>query len=346
MRDEFINVIKKAQKEEFLETEEIKNLLSPIDEEEKNALYSLADDIRKKYAGDGVHLRGIIEISNICRRNCLYCGLRRGNRNLTRYRMSEEEILETASFINYLGIKTIVLQSGEDLYFTKDRVAKIVYEIKEKTGAAITLSLGEREYQEYKLWKDAGADRYLLKHETANKELFNLLKPDSDFDERIKRLYWLKEIGYQVGAGNMVGLPLQRIEDLALDLAFLRDFQADMAGIGPFIPHPDTPLKNHKIENPELSLITLAVGRIVLKDTHLPATTALRSLIKDGLKKALNIGANVVMPNFTPEKFKEKYYLYPNRIKTGIKELIEDIESTGRYVDKGYGHSLKIKGQN
>jgi biotin synthase len=340
MKNNFDTALEKAKNGFELNRNDIVQLLSADTEDEKMRLFNLADQMRHNYVGDGVHLRGIIEFSNHCRQNCLYCGIRRENAKLERYRMKPEDIVKQAEMIASMGIKSIVLQSGEDLYYSTEDVADIICKIKEKADVAITLSVGERDFEEYKLWKEAGADRYLLKHETANREIFSRLDPDSDFDRRIEILNWLRQLGYQVGSGSMVGLPGQTVEDLADDILLLKKIRADMAGIGTFIPHPETPLKDSPAGDLDMTLKMVAVARIVLKFTHLPATTSIRSIAKDGLEKVLKAGANVVMPNLTPDNLKANYDIYPNRVKSSIDDVKQLIISLGRYVATDYGHSL------
>jgi len=317
---------------------------------EENELTLWADEVRSSCCGDEVHLRGVIEFSNYCIRDCLYCGLRRGNKKLTRYRMAKEEIVECALMGFRAGLKTIVLQSGDDPGYRREDISRIIHLIKAKADVAITLCVGERDYRDYSAWKKAGADRYLLKHETANPVLYSRLHPGQTLASRLKILGWLKEIGYQVGAGNIVGLPGQTLRDLANDILLMKELNVDMAGIGPFIPHPDTPLGGEKQGGLNMSLKVLAVARIVLRDVHLPATTATGSIHPEGRKMALRAGANVVMPNITPTKYRPLYQIYPGKLY--VKESMEDslvrlrgmIESCGRKIAQNEGHSLKGNG--
>lgn len=212
-----------------------------LEGEDVQRLLSAADEVRKKYCGDGVHLRGLIEFSNICSRDCDYCGLRRDNRRIRRYRMTPQQIIDVSVDVTGKGLNTIVLQSGEDPWYTAERMVEIIRGIKSRADCAITLCAGERSYADYLAMKEAGADRYLLRHETSNPDLYHRLHPDMRFEDRVRCLRDLKAIGFQVGAGSMVGLPGQTIEDLADDVLFVRDLEADMVGIGPFIPHPNTP---------------------------------------------------------------------------------------------------------
>jgi len=311
-----------------------------------------ADNIRSQYCGDEVHLRGVIEFSNWCCRDCLYCGLRRSNKKLTRYRMREEEIIESALRGSRVGIKTIVLQSGDDFWYSAETISEIIRKIKEKMDVAITLCLGERDYKDYKLWKEAGADRYLLKHETANPRLYSWLHPGQSLIKRIEILGWLKELGYQIGSGNIVGLPGQTIQDLADDIRLMKELNVEMAGIGPFIPHPDTPLGREEPGTLSMTLKVLSVTRIILKDVHLPATTAVGTVHPEGREMALKSGANVVMPNITPTEYRPLYQTYPDKIcidkdiENYLSSLEKKIESWGRKIARGKGDSLKNVGRS
>ncbi len=335
-----------------LSREEIIFLLNLSDKEDIQKLYDRADEIRAEYCGDEVHLRGIIDFSNYCEQNCLYCGLRADNSHLQRYRMTPEEIIETAKQIINSGIFTIVLQSGEDNYFDTDLIAYIIYSIKQVADVAITLSLGERDFNEYQTWKIAGADRYLLKHETANPKLYSIYHLHQQLNERIAHLKYLKKLGYQVGSGNMIGLPMQTIEDIADDILLCKKLDLDMAAFGPFIPSPNTPYRNKKPASVELTLKTMAVARIVLKSVHIPATTALATLDENGRIKGLKAGANVIMPDFTPFPYRQHYQIYANRkcINDDPKScrscLQLQIESIGRKISTSRGDSLKMQLHN
>lgn len=316
---------------------------------EKGTLFTLSDNIRQKYCGESVYIRGIIEFSNYCCRNCLYCGLRAGNKRIVRYRMSVDEIVETAFGAVEKGIKTIVLQSGDDFWYTSGMIADIITRIKKNGDVAVTLSLGERPLDDYQIWREAGADRYLLKHETANPDLYQKFHPGQTLDRRIAILEWLKDLGYQIGAGNIVGLPGQTLKDLAEDILLMKRLDVDMAGIGPFIPHLDTPLGDCQPGSLEDTLSVIAALRIVLKDTLLPATTAVGTIHPYGREKALKAGANVVMVNLTPVKYKQLYQIYPDKICINedivvcLPCILERIESVGRFVSLARGDSLKWK---
>lgn len=311
-------------------------------------LLDAADEVRRANCGDSVHIRALVEFSNVCARHCKYCGLRAPNNKVKRYRMPPDEIVRLAAELNDRGLKTIVLQSGEDPHYTAEIVADIVGRIKSSTDMAVTLSVGERPESDYRLWKQAGADRYLLRHETANRELYARLHPDSDFDNRMRCLHVLRELGYQVGAGCMVGLPGQTVEHMADDIEFLREFQPDMVGIGPFIPHPDTPLADCAPGTLQMTLKMVALARIVTRNSLLPATTAIGSIEDQGREMALKAGADVVMPNYTPLQYRVHYEIYPN--KRCITEnpatcdscMRRRILACGRTVSTDAGHSRKL----
>ncbi len=321
--------------------EEITELLSTDAKNEE--LFLCADKTRHKYVGDGVHLRGLVEFSNICKRQCKYCGLRCNNKNIERYRILKEELLECVQNAVKLGYKTIVLQSGEDEFYTTEKLVDIIKEIK-KFDVALTLSIGEREEDEYREFKKAGADRYLLRIETTDRELYKKMHPASSFENRVKCLEILKKTGYEVGTGSLIGLPEQKISSIADDILFFQELDADMVGIGPFIPHPDTPLKNAKTGDFILALKVMAITRILLKNINIPATTAMETINPNGRIIALQSGANVVMPNVTNTIYRKKYEIYPGKIclndaPTKCRNCIESkIKSIGRYVacDQGF----------
>ncbi|MGE5587389.1 MAG: [FeFe] hydrogenase H-cluster radical SAM maturase HydE [Clostridia bacterium] len=316
--------------------------------QEQQTLFALADEVRRRFMGDSVHLRGIIEFSNYCVRNCLYCGLRRDNARLARYRLSVDEVLEIAARAVAAGYKTIVLQSGDDFHYRADDIARMVEGIKRTAAVAVTLSVGERSRGEYAVMRRAGADRFLLKHETADPDLYRRLHPGMTLEGRLECLSNLRDLGFQVGSGNIVGLPGQTVHTLARDIALLRAFDVEMAGIGPFIPHPGTPLATCPPGTLAMSLKVLAVARLALPIAHLPATTALATLHPDGRRAALFCGANVVMPNVTPPAFRRLYEIYPGSIALqasedgGIRELTEFLSHLGRPVSDTCGHSPKF----
>lgn len=320
--------------------EEIINILN--DNSQDDLLFQKADKIRKENVGDEVHLRGLIEFSNYCIRQCKYCGLRAPNTNIERYRILHDEILEYAKNAVNLGYRTIVLQSGEDNYFDTDKIIEIIKDIK-KLDVALTLSIGEKSYDEYKEFKKAGADRYLLRIETTDEKLYQKMHPNADFKNRKQCLYNLKSLGFETGTGCLVGLEGQTIDSLADDILFFKELNADMVGIGPFIPHPDTPLKGAKTGNFNLALKVMALTRIILPDINIPATTAMETLNPNGRLIALQSGANVVMPNVTDTKYRAKYEIYPGKIcindqPSKCRGCIEGkIKSIGRTISKTYG---------
>ena len=315
--------------------------------EQVRALFAAADRVRRSGVGEAVHLRAIIEFSNYCRKNCLYCGLRRDNHNLPRYRLAAEDILDAAGRAAGLGYRTVVLQSGEDPYYSVADIARLVEQIKARHDLAVTLSLGEHSREAYRTWRGAGADRYLLKQETSDPVLFEYLKPDGSLQKRLQCLHRLKELGYQTGGGNMVGLPGQTMATLAGDIALMRELDVEMAGIGPFLPHRDTPLRNAAPGKLEITLVTLAVARLCLPRAHLPATTSLGTLAPEGHKLALGCGANVIMPNLTPDGVRDKYMIYPQKadIKDDPVKAKKNIEvllaSLARPLATDYGHAFE-----
>ena len=311
--------IGQLKKESMLGAEDLRMLLTTLTPEEEQLLYDTACEVRRGVYGTDVYLRGLIEFSSYCRNNCLYCGLRRGNEHCERYRLETEEILECADRGYELGFRTIVLQSGEDLWYSDDKICSIVSQIKERhPDIAVTLSIGEKSRASYQAYFDAGADRYLLRHETYNAEHYRRLHPkEMSRENRIRCLQDLKDIGYQVGCGIMVGSPYQTADHIVEDLLFMRQFHPQMVGIGPFIPHKDTPFRDMSRGTLEDTLHLLAITRLLLPDVLLPATTALGTIDPRGREKGILAGANVVMPNLSPSSVREKYMLYDGKICTG-----------------------------
>ena len=326
----------------MLNRQEIIDILK--DDKNNELLFSEADKVRQKHVGDKVHLRGLIDFSNICKCQCKYCGLRAPNKEVNRYRIYEDDIISYARNAADMGYKTIVLQSGEDEYFTVEKMVKIIKEIK-KLGVALTLSIGEKNFDEYKAYKDAGADRYLIRIETTNPDLYAKMHPHMDFNNRIKCLHDIKSLGYETGTGCLVGLPGQTIEDLAQDILFFKEIDADMVGIGPLITHPQTPLKDENNGDFWLALKVMALTRLVLPDINIPATTAMETLNPNGRIIALKSGANVVMPNVTSSEFREKYEIYPNKICIHEEPdkcrncIAAKIKSIGRTIADNQGQS-------
>lgn len=305
-------------------------------------LFSLADKIRREKVGDEVHLRGLIEFSNICHCFCKYCGLRCENKELDRYRILPDDIVKYAQKAVEMGYKTIVLQSGEDAFYTKEILCDIIKRIKE-FDVALTLSIGERCFEDYKAFRDCGADRYLIRIETTDRALYKKMHPNMDFDNRLRCLKDLKKLGYEVGTGCLVGLPEQTIESLADDILFFKEINTDMIGIGPFIAHPHTPLKDIPNGDFTLALKVMALTRILLKNINIPATTAMETLNPNGRIIALQSGANVVMPNVTTTEYRAKYEIYPNKICINENPsqcfncISGKIRSIGRTISTDYG---------
>ena len=321
-----IELVDKLRKNSELSSDEYLYLIKNR-EKCSDYLYKNASEVRDAIYGKKVYIRGLIEFTNYCKNNCLYCGIRRDNKNIERYRLMKEEIIECASRGYELGFRTFVLQGGEDLYYTDEMLCEIVKEIKNNNpDVAVTLSIGERSFESYEKLREAGADRYLLRHETADKSHYEKLHPEEmSFDNRIKCLQELKKLGYQVGAGFMVGSPYQTEENLANELVFLKKFNPEMCGIGPFISHKDTPFRDEKSGTAELTLFMLGLIRLTLPNVLLPATTALGTIDPQGREKGIKAGANVLMPNLSPGSVRKKYMLYDNKICTG-DEAAECVE--------------------
>ena len=299
---------------------------------------ALAEKIRQEVYGRDVYIRGLIEVSNYCKNDCLYCGIRRSNRDCERYRLDKDTILSCCDEGYALGFRTFVLQGGEDSRFTDEFVSDVVYAIKEKyPDSAVTLSLGERSYESYKTLFEAGANRYLLRHETADSEHYARLHPSSlTLDNRIKCLNDLREIGYQVGCGFMVGSPYQTSENLAKDLTFIEKFRPDMCGIGPFIAHHATPFASFASGTLEKTLLMLALVRMIHPKVLRPATTALGTIDDRGREKGILAGANVIMPNLSPAGHREKYMIYDNKLSSGAEAAENKKDLERRMMDIGY----------
>ena len=305
-------------------------------------LFEKANEVREKYVGNDVHLRGLIEFSNICKCSCKYCGLRKDNLKLERFRLSPEEIVDFAKKASEYGYKTVVLQSGEDVHFKTEILKKI-----KSFDLAITLSIGEKSFEEYQAYKEAGADRYLLRIETTDKELYKQMHPNMSFENRVRCLKNLKSLGYEVGSGCLVGLPNQTIESLANDILFFKEIDADMIGIGPFIPNPNTPLHDANGGSFELALKVMALTRLLLPSINIPATTAMETLNPNGRIIALQSGANVVMPNVTEGDYRRKYEIYPGKICINDTPahcrgcISAKIKAIGRNISTDYGFHKK-----
>ena len=333
-------IVSKLHQTGDLSDGELKLLIETDDKAAAELLKKYADETRRKFYGDKVFLRGLIEISSYCRNDCLYCGIRRSNRDADRYRLSREDILACCENGYEMGFRTFVMQGGEDMYFSDEVIVPLIAEIREKyPDCAITLSLGERSYESYKRMKEAGADRYLLRHEAASEELYKKLHPsEMSLRNRKECLFALRELGYQVGAGFMVGAPFQTTDDIIADLRFLQELRPQMIGIGPFVPHHSTPFADEKRGTLELTLRLLGILRLLFPNVLLPATTALGTIAPNGRELGLMTGCNVVMPNLSPVKVRKKYDLYDNKICTGEEAaecrgcLQRRIESAGYTV--------------
>ncbi|WDV45686.1 [FeFe] hydrogenase H-cluster radical SAM maturase HydE [Clostridiaceae bacterium M8S5] len=306
---------------ESFESGELVEFITNIDEDTKNYLYNKACKKRDEIYGRVVFFRGLIEFTNYCKNDCIYCGIRRSNKNADRYRLDKKEILECCKYGYEAGFRTFVLQGGEDGCFTDEKMVDIVSSIKENyPNCAITLSIGEKSYECYKKLYQAGADRFLLRHETIDEKHYNKLHPNTmTLKSRIKCLRNLKEIGFQVGAGFMVGSPYQEVEYMVRDIMFIKEFTPHMVGLGPFIPHKDTPFKSYKAGDVDMTLIMLSIVRLVNPKVLLPATTALNSIHEKGRELGLLAGANVIMPNLSPKRVREKYTLYNNKNISGLE---------------------------
>ncbi len=338
-------LIEKAENTHDLTQAELIELLEDTTNLEK--ITGAADRVRRKYVGDEVHLRALIEFSNFCRNNCCYCGLRRDNHKITRYRLEEEIIFELAEYaVRQMGLKTVVLQSGEDMWFDCDKICALIRRIK-TLDTALTLSVGERSADEYFAYKQAGCDRFLLRIETTDEALYERHDPGMSWQQRRQCLEDIRRAGLEVGSGCLVGLPGQTLKSLADDILFFKQIDADMIGIGPFIPHPDTPLKNAIKGNFELALKVMSLTRLLLPDINIPATTAMETLVPNGQVRALQSGANVIMPNVTLTQYRRHYELYPGKSTTNysidrsLSEVRQRITSIGRKVSHSKGFHIK-----
>ena len=342
------SIIDKLKNENNLSDDEYLKLIT--EDIDIQYLYTAADEVRQKYYGKKVFLRGLIEISNYCKNDCLYCGIRKSNKCAERYRLSKEDIYACCDNGYELGFRTFVLQGGEDAYYTDDVMCEIIKEIKHRyPECAITLSLGERGYDSYKKMFDAGADRYLLRHETSEEEHYAKLHPENmSLTKRKECLFNLKKIGYQTGSGFMVGSPYQKPENLVSDIRFLQELKPDMIGIGPFIKHKDTPFANFESGTYELTLRMLSVLRLTFPKVLLPATTALGTIHPQGRELGLKAGANVVMPNITEGDYRKQYEIYPNKICVNESPsmcrncISAKIKSIGRNISQSKGFRCKI----
>lgn len=331
-------LIDKLADEHSLSVEEYVALIEGKTTETTEYITNKAIEVRKSVYGNKVFIRGLIEISNICKNDCYYCGIRKSNTFCERYRLTPEEIIERCVLGYELGFRTFVLQGGEDGFFTDEILCDVIKRIKGQfPDCAVTLSLGERSKESYIRLKAAGADRYLLRHEAINAELYKKLHPEKmKLKNRVECLNNLKELGYQVGCGFMMGAPGQTTEHIAEDLKFIEEFKPDMCGIGPFIPHKNTIYKNEKAGSAELSCYLLSIIRLIHPNILLPATTALGTIAENGREKGILSGANVVMPNLSPESAREKYELYDNKLSTGAENALELERLRDKMKEIGY----------
>lgn len=347
----YMELSDRLESEKNLSDDEFSSLLLYDNPEFSDYLSAKARRVRERVYGRDVYLRGLIEFTSYCRNDCYYCGIRSGNKNAERYRLSDEEIISCCDSGYELGFRTFVLQGGEDPDYTDDRIVSIVSRIKERhPDAAVTLSIGEKERESYQRFYSAGADRYLLRHETADKGHYEMLHPAiMSYDHRMQCLWDLREVGYQVGCGMMVGSPGQKIQHLIKDIRFLQEFKPEMAGIGPFIPHRDTKFADLQPGTVKMTLRLISVVRLLLPEVLLPATTALGTIDAQGREKGISAGANVVMPNLSPVDVRGKYMLYDNKICTGdeaaecVRCLSMRVSKTGYQVVKSRGDHIRYR---
>ena len=346
-------LIDKLRIEQTLSKEEWQKLIENRTPELAEYLFEQARQVREEHYGKDVYIRGLIEFTNYCKNDCLYCGIRKSNRNADRYRLTKEDILDCCKRGYELGFRTFVLQGGEDGHFSDDKMIELVRAIKaQHSDCAITLSIGEKSLESYQKYYDAGADRYLLRHETYNWEHYDKLHPSILTAKERQRCLWdLKKVGYQVGTGFMVGSPYQTTEHLAEDMLFIKELNPQMIGIGPFVPHHDTPFADKNGGTLELTLFMLGLLRLMIPKVLLPATTALGTIDPNGRELGILAGANVVMPNLSPENVREKYLLYDNKICTGdeaaesLNNLKERMKNIGYQVVVSRGDSLNKGGK-
>ena len=337
---DILSLIERLEREHSLTLGEYQHLIDNRTEEAAKILAQKADKIRREIYGNAVFIRGLIEVSNICKNDCLYCGIRRSNRNCDRYRLTKDEFLECCDEGYRLGFRTFVMQGGEDGFFTDGVLCDIVKTVKSRyPDCAVTLSMGERSEESYKALYDAGADRYLLRHETADSTHYAMLHPEEmSFDTRMSCLKALRKVGFQTGCGFMVGSPYQTTAMIARDLKFIEEFKPDMCGIGPFVPHKDTPFAAKAGGTAELTCYLLSIIRLIHPPVLLPSTTALGTIDPNGREKGILAGANVVMPNLSPKSVRKKYELYNNKLSDG-DESAQCKESLNRRI-KNIGYEI------
>ncbi len=320
--DKLKHLVDKLHDTHTLTKSEFVTLINNRSDEISTYLFEKSSQVSKRVYGNKIFMRGLIEFTNFCKNDCYYCGIRAGNKNCERYRLSKEQILDTAQKGYDLGFRSFVLQGGEDNFYTDEIIIDIVHEIKSRhNDCAVTLSIGEKPHESYLSYYNAGADRFLLRHETADSTHYSKLHPDKmSAENRYKCLYDLKKIGYQVGCGFMVGSPFQTAENLADDMIFMKELNPQMIGIGPFLPHKDTPFKDEKSGTEELTLFMTALTRLMLPNALIPATTALETVSKGGREKGILAGANVIMMNISPPSERGKYSLYDNKFTQNTSE--------------------------
>ncbi len=331
----------------------LKEILNYLEGNDKENLFKESSEIRDDIFGNEIYLRGIVEFSNVCKEKCLYCGLRCSNKDIKRYRLDDDDILEAVELVNKNNIGTVVLQSGNDPYYDTEFVERIINKIREKYGndMAITLSLGERDVSELKRWKDAGADRYLLKVETFNEKLYSKMRPGRKLSERLKLIEELKKLDYEVGSGIIIDLPYTDNENIARDIIKLSELELHMIASGPFIPHNKTPLYDFKNGDLDKSLIVIALLRILNPYSNIPSTSAMATLSKDARAEGLRVGANVIMPSLTPLKVRKLYNIYPGKNETeqsvneDVKKIKDLIEKSGFYPSDKRGDCRSVKWQ-
>lgn len=328
-----------------LPAEGYRALLTMRDPQDVDYLMGQAREVAQRQFGKGIFVRGLIEMSNVCRNDCLYCGIRRSNSHVSRYSLSREQVLASCEQGYQIGFRTFVLQGGEWGEERSHWIAEIIAEIRRRwSDSAITLSLGEHPLDTYALWREAGADRYLLRHETHNERLYSLLHPQGmTIQHRLQCLGWLKELGYQVGAGIMIGAPFQSLKSIVEDIQFIVEFKPHMIGIGPFIPQHDTPFARFPAGSVDITARLYAILRLAIPKALIPSTTATATLSPDGRLRGILAGANVVMPNLSPLEFRENYALYDNKAALGaesaqsIEQLANELATIGYHIDWSRG---------
>lgn len=329
---EIKDIIKYFIENKTLNYEYILKILSFEDPELRESIYNVADIVNKELNTDIITLKGVIEFSNYCKKSCYYCGIRVQNNDVNRYRIPIDEMFEIAKHGVEMGLTTIILQSGEDDYYTDEDLEHLIYRIHHELKTAVSISIGERSKEAYKRFRDAGASKVLLKHETINRKVFEDVHPDKDYDLRMELLDYLVELGYITGSGNIIGLPGQTLEDIANDILYMKKHNIKMIGIGPFISTHNTPLENYKNGSAELTLNAYAATRLTIPYAQMPATTALGTIDRNFQFKALNCGCNVIMVNITPDKYRENYNIYDEKIKVDLVDTAKKIIDMGLRV--------------